>query len=597
MSNLTIAPQDATTSVHNGAPSSTHDLTPQGLTALGNRASLRAADPTNRPPETEDHIPPEYSGPVFHRSASNRENCSELRPDLRSVPRRENPPTPQALEAEQSTLGAMLIERTAISKALEKLTEVDFYREVHRKIFGVIVSIFESGEPVDLITVAEEARRRAQLDEIGGPAYLTALIEACPSAANIEAYTRPVKEAAQRRSAIVYAETLTATAHSGEPYQLFAALSRAEELREAAAAAQKPRFALRSVADIEKQPARLQVVEGILPADSLAAIVGPYATFKSFVALDLALSVATGRNWHGHKTQRAPVVYVAAEGSGELGKRLQAWRARYQCERPANLYFITEAVQLMNGDAEALARELARLPEQPGLVVIDTLARCMVGGDENHQKDMGLFIAGADKIRRATGAAVLTIHHDNKEGGTRGSTSFPGAMDTLIKTKATGDKCVRLSCDKQKDAAPFEPVNLIGRVVELSAGCSSLIFDANDAPLEFADAPRAGERDANLQTLLDALNAAPDGLRASEWQRACDGITKRTFYRHRYTLEAAGDIVKHGEKYYSKSPPKQTEIEVVPFGVIKVPFDQMAPAEGVLPQVVPFGATPPKGVA
>jgi hypothetical protein len=571
-----------------------HDLSPEDLAELErNRVFLRAADPANQPPETEEaDAPPEYSGPAFHRSAPDTQSRRDG-PDLRVVPRRESPPTPQALEAEQSTLGAMIIEGAAISKVLETLTEADFYREIHRKIFGVIVSIFETGEPVDLITVAEEARRRAQLDDIGGPEYLTALIEACPSAANVEAYARPVKETSQRRAAIVYAETLTTAAHSGEPDQLWAALSRAEELREEAAAAKKPRFALQSVADIEEQPARPQVVKGILPADSLAAIVGPYATFKSFVALDLALSVATGRDWHGHETQRAPVVYIAAEGSGELGKRLQAWRARHQCERPANLHFITEAVQLMGGDAEALARELAKLPERPGLVVIDTLARCMVGGDENHQKDMGLFIAGADKIRRATGAAVLTIHHDNKEGGTRGSTSFPGAVDTLIKTKATGDKCVRLSCDKQKDAAPFEPVNLIGRVVELSPGCSSLIFDADDAPPEYSDAPRAGERDANRQTLLDALNAAPDGLRASEWQRVCDGVPKRTFYRHRDALEAAGDVVKHDEKYYSKSPPKQTEIEVVPFGAITVPFNQMAPAERVVPQVVPFGATPP----
>ncbi len=106
--------------------------------------------------------------------------------------------TPQSLEAEQSTLGAMMIQRDAIARAVEQLTAEDFYREAHGKIFAVILSLFDRGEPVDYITTVEELRRRGQLDNINGPgngpAYLQALIEACPSAANVEAYARAVAE-------------------------------------------------------------------------------------------------------------------------------------------------------------------------------------------------------------------------------------------------------------------------------------------------------------------------------------------------------------------------------------------------------------------
>src|SRR5438034_1345408 len=67
------------------------------------------------------------------------------------------------------------------------------------------------------------------------------------------------------------------------------------------------------------------------------------------------------------------------------------------------------------------------------LVGVDTLARCFVGGEENSAKDMGLFVAGLDRLRAATGAAVLVVHHTGRESGReRGSTALSGAVDTLM---------------------------------------------------------------------------------------------------------------------------------------------------------------------
>ncbi|HEX8834691.1 MAG TPA: DnaB-like helicase N-terminal domain-containing protein, partial [Abditibacteriaceae bacterium] len=122
--------------------------------------------------------------------------------------------TPQSLEAEQSTLGAMIMERDAIARATETLKEEDFYRELHRKIFGVILSLFDKGEPVDLITVAEELRRKGQLEEVGGAEYLTALIYACPSAANVESYARAVSEKSVLRQLASAADQIMGLAYS-----------------------------------------------------------------------------------------------------------------------------------------------------------------------------------------------------------------------------------------------------------------------------------------------------------------------------------------------------------------------------------------------
>lgn len=124
--------------------------------------------------------------------------------------------TPQSLEAEQSTLGAIMMERDAIARAVEILSGDDFYRELHKKIWNVIVGLFDKGEPVDLITVVEDLRRRNQLEEVGGAAYLTALIESCPSAANVESYAKAVAEKSIMRQLLKATEQISGDVYNGD---------------------------------------------------------------------------------------------------------------------------------------------------------------------------------------------------------------------------------------------------------------------------------------------------------------------------------------------------------------------------------------------
>src|SRR4051794_7484727 len=91
---------------------------------------------------------------------------------------------PQNLEAEQSALGSMLLDKLAAERVLEVLQPQDFYREVHERIFTSMWELAEQGEPVDLVTVAEELRRRNMLDAVGGAVYLTTLMDSVPTAAN-----------------------------------------------------------------------------------------------------------------------------------------------------------------------------------------------------------------------------------------------------------------------------------------------------------------------------------------------------------------------------------------------------------------------------
>jgi replicative DNA helicase len=106
---------------------------------------------------------------------------------------------PQSIEAEQSTLGSMMLSRDAIIEAAAIIKEEDFYRPSHGAIFDAIVTLEERDEPVDLITIQEELRKRKQLDAVGGTEYLMSLIATVPSASRVEHYAQIVEEKAIKR--------------------------------------------------------------------------------------------------------------------------------------------------------------------------------------------------------------------------------------------------------------------------------------------------------------------------------------------------------------------------------------------------------------
>ncbi|AKX92963.1 replicative DNA helicase [Neomoorella thermoacetica] len=121
---------------------------------------------------------------------------------------------PQSIEAEQSVLGAIMLDREALYAVLETLKVDDFYREAHRMIYRAILDLNERGEAVDLLTVTEELRRRGELEAAGGVAYLTSLTGDVPSVANAGYYARLVAEKAALRSLVQAASQITEMAFS-----------------------------------------------------------------------------------------------------------------------------------------------------------------------------------------------------------------------------------------------------------------------------------------------------------------------------------------------------------------------------------------------
>jgi len=166
-------------------------------------------------------------------------------------------------------------------------------------------------------------------------------------------------------------------------------------------------------------------------------------------------------------------VYVVGEGGLGFRQRVQAWLDRHQTE-VENAVFALEPVNLLN-EREVTAFLDAidgALTESPNLFVFDTLNRCMPGGNENAQDDMSLVVAHCNLIQRETGAHVLLNHHpgyDMNPG--RGSSVLPGALDTILGLN-NDSGLLTLTCDKQKDAEPFDPM-----YVRLTKCSDSLVIE------------------------------------------------------------------------------------------------------------------------
>jgi replicative DNA helicase len=120
---------------------------------------------------------------------------------------------PQNLEAEQSVLGCMLLQKEAVARALDLLRPEDFYRDTHRAVFEAMRELFERGQPVDLITVSDALRGRGQLEAVGGLTYLTELANVVPTAANLEYYARIVRERSLLRGIIAVGTTIAQKAY------------------------------------------------------------------------------------------------------------------------------------------------------------------------------------------------------------------------------------------------------------------------------------------------------------------------------------------------------------------------------------------------
>lgn len=290
------------------------------------------------------------------------------------------------------------------------------------------------------------------------------------------------------------------------------------------------------------------LIEDILPAGGTSVLFGKPGSSKSFTALDWTICVGMGLPWQGHQVAPGPVIYIAAEGVGGLGIRIQAWKATFNVEKLEGIRFYPGAINLLDPERRAALIEVVSR-QQPSLLVIDTMARSMTGGDENSARDVGLVIAAIDACREAMpGLSNLVVHHMDKSGSTyRGSSALEGAAETMIECE-DDDGLVTLSCEKQKDAAGFAPIRVRREVIHLDNGLSSCALRAYSRGDVRGD---LGEnRDQLLQEFLTAFSET-GASRAT--LRTVTKLPDSTYYRALNDLLSAGMLLNVGtdkQPYY-----------------------------------------------
>ncbi len=196
------------------------------------------------------------------------------------------------------------------------------------------------------------------------------------------------------------------------------------------------------------------IIKGVLPHAELAVLYGESGSGKSFMALDMAAAIARGIEWRGHRVHKGKVVYIAAEGANGFRNRLRAYAHQQAIDlKDLDIHVVHAAPNMLDkADALDVAKAIVKVVGRPDLIIIDTLAQTMPGGNENAGEDMGKALAHCRGLHRATGALVMLVHHSGKDAskGARGWSGLRAAADVEMEVMRADDDRV-LTITKQKD--------------------------------------------------------------------------------------------------------------------------------------------------
>jgi hypothetical protein len=468
---------------------------------------------------------------------------------------------PHSVEHEQATLGALLLDWESWDKVAD-LRPDDFFRADHRLIFGAFYALAAEGKPWDHLIVCSWLESAGQLFDAGGPSYIGKLgRDTTATAATIRSHAEILREKSALRKAQAFGvEIESAVANGASSVEVH------ERIRSTLERLQSSSPQARRIAtpiwfqDAAPNLARRDAVDELLGVGSLSSIYGGSGSGKTFFALDLALAIARGGEWCGRPVLRGIVLYAAGEGHQSVLLRLAAYRLHHFTAQLRTLPFATipESINLLDPakhvDAVvALAKQAESDWELPTvLIVIDTLARSIAGGNENAPEVMGAAIQSADRLRELTGAHVLLVHHTGKNdsNGARGHSSLKAALDTEI--EVTGLDGVRIAkVTKQRDFAigttfafTLKPV-VIGTNPETGKEVASCIVEHVEAPQQSARrVPSTRNQGALLAGLREFIREKPEVIiTPADLQQ----IAKTQGIKHRARLaEAREGLLKHG---------------------------------------------------
>ena len=298
------------------------------------------------------------------------------------------------------------------------------------------------------------------------------------------------------------------------------------------------RWPFLTLEELRALPPPRWLVEGLIQEQTIAAIYGAPEAGKSFLAIDLIMSVASGRPWHGRAVTQGPVLYIAAEGALGLNRRIQAWKIdRGVGDAPFRL--MRSSLNLTSPkEAAAFCQAMAKLGPL-SMVVIDTLNQTAAGADENSAQDMGRYIDAMKRMRDASGASVVVIHHSGKDAskGMRGSTALLGAMDTTVEVVRPDEDgmAMHVRVRKQKDAEKEKPIHF-----EMAKLADSLVLKVTKDGAKQTDAQFVAG------TLLDWIAASVGAVGSMPFKDLLEARMALTLGKPRKTRDELMDALGEG---------------------------------------------------
>ncbi len=384
---------------------------------------------------------------------------------------------PHSLEAERAVLGAMLLDRDSLSKALDMLKASDFYKEGHRRIFEAMLALFERNEPVDLLTVSEELKHHGALAEVGGPAALAGLVDEGATAANLLTYAAMVRDASVNRQLIELSSTIASGAYNGHP---LTALLQTATAKIAGLSSRVAPVGLQAFAEGAGQlvarafPSVEVFIENILTSEGSGFIGGEEKLGKSYYALAEALSLALGITVCNRfpVPVRRRVLFIEEEDSPRRtqlrARALLRGRGRDpddpDVQADLDQWFrIAVWTGFRLDDRGWLTRLEAELGDFPAEVVYLDVLRKLTAKDLNKADQASALFDSLDAIRRTHGCLFRVLHHFRKSQGVRlgrasqelGGSFVLGAWgEQSVFLEPVGRKGAGVSFDVQaKDAA------------------------------------------------------------------------------------------------------------------------------------------------
>jgi hypothetical protein len=346
-------------------------------------------------------------------------------------------------------------------------------------------------------------------------------------------------------------------------------------------------FEIFTFADMVALPRPQWLIRSLLVEKTTSVISADSGHFKSFIALEMALCVATGTPFHGREVRQGAAVYVAAEGFYTVYERAAAWAQQRGCELPENFHILKVPVNVSESTTVQKFVETVT-GFSPALVVLDTLSQCAVGLNENANNEMAGFMRGMMALADQIGAHVQAVHHNSKATGTfRGAGAIKANVDTHITLDRPDaeNTVVFVRCEKQR-GKPFEPFALAGAEIELPItdefgdAITSLVFDICGETVT-AKHPNAKKADKTAEALLEVFDrvateaaaAGVDGVKVGFWKEAATETepvvcSERAFWRYRKALEKSGAIgecgTHNGSPLYSRGDSQVSKLPQLP---------------------------------